>query len=210
MASVEFAVVGHPARREMAEALAAELHAALFVDDEGLGEWANHARAWRWVAASGAEWGCVVQDDAVPVRGFVGHVRAGLEVLPEPGLVSWYLGTSYPVWAQPGVDRVTAEADASGASWIRGRGLLHGVAVSMRCEWVSSALRVHGLPYDQQLGWWAARVARVPTFYAWPSLVDHADVSTVVEHADGLPRVLPRVARAVGVPVWSGRVAVLD
>src|SRR5690606_41684739 len=69
MVTTNFAVVGHPARFERAVSLAAEDGAELFLDTAGLGEWGNHARAWDWLAGSGASWVVVLQDDAVPVPG---------------------------------------------------------------------------------------------------------------------------------------------
>lgn len=201
-AQVAVAVVGHRARQYQAHRLATSLDARLFLDNGQLGEWANHRRAWMWLADQDTDWGLVLQDDAVPVDGMLGHLAAGLESLPDPGLVSLYLGTGYPRHWQPRIRKMLARAGT--ASWARGGRLLHGVAVAAPTTWAADlvASEVATLPYDEHLSWWA-KVRDVPVFYTLPSMVDHADQPTLVRHADGQPRTRPRHAHRVGVPAWD-------
>lgn len=204
------AVVAHTGRIGMASELALQVGAPLWVDDGRYGPGGNHARAWGYLAHSGAAYGVVLEDDALPVPNMLDALSAGLEHLPTAdAVVSLYLGTSYPVQAQRKVSAAIKRADDECASWIKGSGLLHGVGVVLRTDHIASMLSFRSsLPYDEALGLWAKR-SQLSTFYCHPSLVDHADEVTVVDHPDGLGRVLPRRAHRVGVPVWSNRFVTL-
>src|SRR5690606_10993971 len=134
MVTTNFAVVGHPARFERAVSLAAEVGAELFLDTAGLGEWGNHARAWDWLAGSGASWGVVLQGDAVPVPGFRVHLAELLEAVPCRTAVGLYVGTSYPWLQQVRVPGALQRADRVGAAWLSSPGLHWGVGVALPAE----------------------------------------------------------------------------
>lgn len=197
---VTVAVVGHVARQNTAHRLARRTGGRLFLDNGTLGEWANHRRAWMWCATQPEPWSLVLQDDAVPVPAMVETLTDGLTHLPSEGLVSLYLGTGYPGRWQTRIARATSGAGA--ASWLQSAHLLHGVAVAAPTAWVAGMVAPTSVshPYDEQLSRWCRDNHR-PVFYTWPSLVDHADMGTLVDH--GTPRTRPRRAWRTGTPEWN-------
>lgn len=204
---INVAVVGHVARQNQAHRLARTWGARLFLDSGQLGEWVNHRRAWLWAADRGSSpWSLVLQDDALPTQDMLTDLMSGLETLPDEGLVSLYLGTGYPRRWQPRISHLMASwRPQTGPSWAISNHLLHGVAVAAPTAWAADLVDATNprLPYDETLSTWARRNRR-PVFYTLPSLVDHADQRSLIDHADGKPRILPRRAWQIGRPVWNG------
>lgn len=201
MTTVSVAVMAHTARAQQALHLAAALGARLSIDDGTLGETVNGDLAWS-MHDPYADWHLVLQDDAVPVDGLLEHVAAALEHCP-PTAVSLYVGTGRP--RQPAVERGIALAEAKGTAWMECATLLWGVAVAMPTAHVAPFLswaQANRLPYDRRIGAYWQR-ARIPVRYTWPSLVDHADGPTLLDHPWGRPT-MPRRAWRVGVPsTWD-------
>ena len=194
------AVVAHVNRFERAVKLAAQLGAAVFVDDGSQGEWNNHARAWQYLAGQQADWGVVLQDDAVVTDSFHEDLASLLDHVPSRSCVGLYAGTSYPGFIQQRLKHAIDAAVRYGAGWLESDTLFWGVGVAMPLEHVLPALALpSALPYDQRLGNYF-RHKGLPVYYPARSLVDHEDGPSLVEHADGLPRVLPRRAHRFGPP----------
>ena len=192
METISLGVVAHITRLDHAEALAAQVNANLISVDDGLmGCDANHRRVWEKLAQTGADWAVVLEDDAVPVPDFAAQLHDGLTLAPTP-VVSLYLGRMRPPWAQDAARVATAEADEAGADWILSEHMLHAVGYAIRTDHLTSLLRypATNTPVDQHITHWAP----TPIAYAWPSLIDHADMPTVVAHPDGQPRTPGRVA----------------
>lgn len=202
MTGVEVVVVAHEKRRHHLETLLERTEASnVFIDDGSLGEWANHERALRWAADSAAKKNlshvCVVQDDALPVDGFVAQVCA-LAVLRPDDMIGLYVGTHRP--HREAVDIATEEADDLGAMFLSYKELCWGVATLMpagKIEPMLEAVRWSNRPYDIRLGrgWAAVSGEEKPVIYTWPALVDHRDERPVVQRS--LPQGV-RVARRVG------------
>lgn len=199
------AVMAHPSRERMALALARPLHAAICWDD-GSGERATGATAWEVAALGNPDWSIVLQDDAVPIGGFLEHAAEALEAR-SPALVSFYVGTGR---GRPtGVVKAIEQADAEGAAWLECDALLWGVALALPTYLVPEMLSVTdqlGLRYDTRIGAWAHKRG-IPIRYTWPSLVDHADVPSIAQAGrprnpkipgSGAPP--PRRAHRVGAP----------
>lgn len=185
----------------MATSLADMLHADyLSVDDGSLG-FGNHVRVWRELAQLDCDWCLVVEDDAVPVRNFAAQLKAALNNAPSP-LVSLYLGRDMRTTPRL-LDAVT-QAQANDASWIMHNKLLHAVAVAVRTPLIDNMLeyveRKRYLPIDDAISGWRARhLLKYPVAYTSPSLVEHRDTPSVIEHRrDNLPRNTPRTALHVG------------
>lgn len=209
---ITVAVVGHVARQNAAHHLTRALGGRLFLDNGELGETANHRRAWTWAATQPSEWTLIIQDDAIPIGSMLQHLSAGLATLPRPGLVSLYLGTSYPTHWQRQIRAAIHRADEQDAAWIESTHLLHGVAVAAPTSWASfigeALIRpdtTRDKPYDETVCD-LARSSQWPVFYTWPSLVDHADGPTLLEHPDGRGREKPRHAWRTGAPNWNSRI----
>lgn len=203
MSGVVVSVVAHVSRREMAASLAKTVQAEETCFDDGfLGEWKNHARAWKnaWCFANekGYSHVCVLQDDALPVEQFRDHLQVAIETKPE-AIISLYTGTHRPRKAQ--VIKAVREAEEREASWLVADTLMWGVGVVLPTAWVPDMLGAAEkirIPYDQRVGYWAEKRGH-PVYYTWPSLVDHADVETVAHKGkQGV-----RVAHKTGVPNWS-------
>lgn len=196
-------VVAHVKRTHFLEPLLERTKAAhVFLDDGTLGEWGNHERALRWAATTAARKNlshvCVIQDDALPVDGFVPYLEA-LSVLRPDDLIGLYVGTHRP--HREAVTVATEEADDLGAMFLSYRELSWGVATLMpagRIEPMLEAVRQSNRPYDIRLGrgWRAVMGEGKPVLYTWPALVDHRDDKPVVA-GRSLPQGVRR-ARRVG------------
>lgn len=208
---VAFGVVAHIARLDAAAALAGRLDAVLSVDDGSLGAEANHRLVWRALAGSEAEWVCVLEDDAVPVEDFEAQLVPALTMAPSP-IVSLYLGTARPPTVQEQIRRALIRVDRIGACWLVTNQMLHAVGICMRTALVRDMLEVtdhQRLPADERFGRWL-RARRHMVAYTVPSLVDHADGSTLIAHRDGQSRTRARKAWSVGGrEVWNGSTVTL-
>lgn len=179
-------VVAHRKRRERAERLAEVTNATIVaIDEGGVGAGFNHEVCYRWLAQEGSSWSVILEDDACPVIGFTEQLTAVLSCAPSP-LVSLYLGRSRPPHAQIPIARVIA-ADHH---YLMCDELLHHVAVAVRTELIggildhlaaSAAYQAGQLPIDEAVGQ-AARERGHPISYSQPSLVDHAQIPTLIEH----------------------------
>lgn len=174
-------------------------------------QWTDLATAWR-AALSLAHsrnqaWCGVLEDDAIPYADDSGTDSLLFPEPPAPGIVSLYLGTNYPKHWVGAVADATRRADEKRASWIRSHRLLHGVAVAMPTDIVERMVAprrsCHSrMPYDETLSY---RNPFRTVWYPWPSPVDHADIGSLIEHADKQPRDLPRRAVRHGRPAWTDR-----
>lgn len=198
---ISYAVVGHTSRQPQAEQLAQSLGATLALDDGSYGEGINHDRAWVAATTQESDWSVVLEDDAQPIPGFDAQLREALNSAPTP-IVSLYLGTSRPPQYQRRIKRALAQE----THWIISDELLHHVAVAIRTDLVGNMLHTvecSTLPADYRIGNWA-RQCDYPIAYTNPSLVEHADGPTVINHQDGQPRTEPRKAWRLGSrPSWN-------
>lgn len=209
----EFAtgVVAHTSRADRAKRLARRVKAKVVsVDDGTLGATGNHTvtleRLYAETKDDPPTWLVILEDDAIPVRAPLKHFDMALRSAPE-SIVSFYLGTNFPRYWQPGVERSIHDADAAGVQWIVGDHLLHavGYAIYRHCvpELVEYLRSVPTLPVDEAITEWA-RPRHRAIAYTHPSLVDHVDDVPVIAHKDGLPRNLPRKAHRFGTRlVWT-------
>ncbi|MEX3742412.1 hypothetical protein [Mycolicibacterium porcinum] len=167
----------------MAERLADRVTAQHIAwDKAGNGGTANHLTAWAWLAEHTPPntWAVVLEDDAVPVPGFRHQVAAALATAPTP-VVSLYLGRAWPRYIQPRIPNAIARATTTDAHWITARRLHHAVGVAIHHDHIHDMLnRVDpGQPIDETIGTWAAHRG-LPVAYSWPSLVDHADLTSLI------------------------------
>lgn len=214
--TVAFGVVAHTARQEQAARLALSLPAApwpplVCVDDGTLGPVANHRRVWAGLDRLSTDWVCVLEDDARPVDEFAEQLHAALAVAASP-VVSLYLGTGRPPGVQAQVRRALGHAEQAGACWVTAPRMLHAVGICLRSNLVADMLAATGhlpprIPADQRWDRWLTR-RRLPVAYAVPSLVDHADTPTLVQHPDRQPRTEPRRAWRTGTRTQWTRAAV--
>ena len=195
--SVAVGIVGHTTRSAHAEALGRRVDGFVSLDNGQLGCDDHHLSVLERLAGLTAEWAVVLEDDAVPVASFRRNLRAALPLAPS-GVVSLYLGQQRPPQYQAAIATAVDAADAADASWIVGSRLLHGVGYAIRSSLLDSLLDfVSILPIDEHISAWAQLHGHCVS-YIWPSLVDHADLPTIVAHRDGEPRPPGRIAWRTG------------
>jgi hypothetical protein len=201
---IPVAVVSHVDRRGTRHRITGQAHVRHISEDDGtLGCDRNHLNVWRGHADNPIhDWSVVLEDDAIPVNGFRDQLAAALAVAPAP-IVSLYLGTGRPLggW-QPRIKQTILQVRRNRANWILSRHLLHCVGVAIRSNLVPSLVDalpelLERLPIDEAITAWAQQNGTLIA-YSWPSLVDHADEDTLVDHPDGKPRDRARVAWHTG------------
>jgi GR25 family glycosyltransferase involved in LPS biosynthesis len=199
--SFTIGVVAHEKRITEAKNLYDKVGAdVLMVDDkqQHLGCDANHRRTWHALTTTQAEWLVVLEDDAQPIPGFRNQLQQALAVAPTH-IISLYLGRQYPSHWQPAIARTTTEANQTHAHWITTDAAIHAVGLAIHTTLVPHMLqhqRTH-LPIDQAITKWAQQHNH-PIAYTWPSLINHADLPTLVRHPDGITRTQGRIAWQVG------------
>jgi len=204
---ISFAVVAHSSRLEAATELAKTVGGVIALDSGDVGPGANHLRAWALTETLEEPWCCTLEDDALPVPGFVQQAQEALAVVPA-GVVSFYTGTTRPARWQERIAPAVSVADRTNACWLIGTHTLHAVAIAIRTElrddWLDFAAG-NPLPIDERMSAWCiARGHRVA--YTWPSLVQHADGPTLVRHANTAGAHGPRKAWRTGTrDTWTDK-----
>jgi len=181
-------VVAHTSRTAEAKQLARTVKADFVSMDNGLmGCDENHKTVQRHLSALPATWSIVLEDDAIPVDKFRSQAAQALMMAPTP-IVSFYLGKRRPPHWQNRACAAVAQAANTDASWILCTHLLHAVGYAIRTELLPSLIDHHSTrPSDEHITSWAKQ-HRHPISYTFPSLVDHADLPTIVDHPDGQTR----------------------
>ena len=202
----EIGVVAHTSRASIARLLACQVGARFVAIDNGLlGCDGNHLAVLHHLAGMGADWSVVLEDDAVPVDGFADQLRMVLESAPSGVAVcSLYLGRQRPPQFQALIAARVRDAEAVEAHWLTSSRLLHAVGYAIRTDLIPGLLDFDSrLPIDERIGA-HVRELSVHVGYCWPSLVDHADMPTLVDHPDGKPRPPGRTAWRTGTrAAWS-------
>lgn len=206
-------VVGHTGRAELIDRLTKTVEPDILSIDNGqLGCEGNHRHVWERLSNEypRSGWAVVLEDDALPVAGFDKQIEAALRVAPTP-VVSLYLGRKRPPQYQAAIKRCIKDRTAE-PHWFLADRLLHAVGVAIRTSLVPGMLASTAQcvrPIDESISRWAMQMQpRMPVSYTWPSLVDHADRQTVVQHRDRQPRPPGRVAWRHGTrDAWHGTYA---
>lgn len=204
-------IVAHVARAEQAHKLMDDVGAAYLSLDNGLwGANGNARRVWRHMLkhhAPHVDHLVVLEDDAVPVDGFAEQLEQVLAAAPAP-VLSLYLGRLRPPHLQYMIEPATKRADNHNASFIVSRQLLHAVGLVVRSDLVKDMLASldEELPIDEAINGWLNR-HRYRVGYCWPSIVEHADGETLLQHRDGQKREAGRVAWRCGTrDHWENRI----
>lgn len=181
---VKYVVVGHHSRYFAAALLAGELGAHLLIDEGNHGANWNHRRAIEWAA----EQPCrvvVLEDDALPVRGFRDKITGWLARFPGD-MLSFYLGTGRPPQYQMQIAERLINADKVRSDFIMLQRLIHGVCYSIPQQHLSCVLERwdSSKAADYAVGDAYGGAVVYPCY----SLVDHADSEPVERHPDSAPR----------------------
>ena len=201
-------VVAHQDRADDLAELRALQPAVIEVDDGTLGCGGNHLATLRALQkrVDPYTWAVVLEDDAVPVKGFGEQIYAALNVAPTR-IVSLYCGSGYPAQYQ----RLFTEAIQTheDACWLLHPQLRHAVGYAIHPSIIrpvtvgmETAIAKRYAP-DDAISHWAMR-NRETVGYTNPSLVDHKDGPTVIDYRMHLGRPTvpgrkrPRKAHRVG------------
>lgn len=203
------AIMAHPARRHLVEDLTARLgiDAEHVVWDRYQDRWDTGVRAWQ-AHDPGSNWHVVLQDDALPCFDLLAGLRLALNHVPVESAVSLYLGDGSSNWRTKGAH----DADRIGASWIRFRTLIWGVAIVVPTITIDDMLawcEQHPQPnYDTRVARYYEKALGWPAYYTWPSLVDHRRGPSLLDHPDDRKayRFIGEHASALDVD-WSPRMA---
>jgi GR25 family glycosyltransferase involved in LPS biosynthesis len=191
MTIIHYGVVAVPERRENAHRITSRLAATLTMDDDHTGHVETHRRAWanvpRWADAA-----LILEDDAQICGAFERHIEQEFAALDDRQILSAYLGTSYPVQAQPeAIAAVTTNQPLVSRHAWHAVGLL--IPAHMIEDMLSYTRGLYTLPWDEQVTHWIQ--ARGYTCrYTLPSHANHADGPSILPATDWQPRDLPRRA----------------
>lgn len=160
----------------------------------------NHLRALEWAVKQDSRT-IIMEDDAIPVDGFMDLAAAWLGLMPDD-LVSFYLGKGAPIYRQGEIQRKIHRADNTpGCSCISMDTLIHGVCYSVPTEKIPGMLKRirhtnRHAPADTTIGdAWSMETCRA-VVYTLSSLVDHDDgMPCICEHHGRRPTVPRRAWR---------------
>lgn len=186
----------------------------LFMDNGTYGCGPAHAKVWQYLAGKTDEWSVVLEDDAEPVDDFHHQLEQALTAAPSD-VVGLYLGdpSHWGTYAQrqQRLRTAGAEADEADACWITTTEILHGVGIAIKTPLVPAMLEYLATskrPYDYAIRNWARKAGHTISL-AWPSILDHADGETLVNHPDGLQRGVRRAWRVGTRTQWTSTAVTL-
>lgn len=145
-------------------------------------EWDNSDIEWKtgraaWLSHKDSDWSIVIQEDAIMGANFYDNVVNAIKAVPQETCISFYLGTTRPYNNK--ITKAFKEAISSGASWLAGKSLHHGVCVAMPTHKIEDVISYvektkPGLNYDFKIGSYFQK-HKLPVYYTMPSLCDHND-----------------------------------
>ena len=207
--NIGITIMAHPRRKKQALALQRQLRKYPFTEvsitwDQEDDEWDTGSRCLAAGATAPVDWWAIIQDDAILTPDFFVNLLGAIQTVPEPTLISLYVGTVKPM-----PDRVAeAVRRAYHATWLRANMLFWGVGIILPQSHIAPMLEFLSDPaysetlYDTRIGMFYQR-SRMPIYYTMPSLVDHDDeIGSLLGHGvDSVGRVAHRTAQ--GVVLWN-------
>lgn len=209
---VSCAIMAHPARSDLVAELTTVLdRPSTVVWDRRNEEWDTGVRAWQAYDPD-ADWHLVIQDDSAVCSDLLTGLEEALEHIPAASVVSLYVGNTRPY--QNRIVRIVDDANRQAAAWIRMKALIWGPAIAAPVSTIDRMLEWcednHVPNYDNRLARYYEQVLRWPAYFTWPSLVDHRQVPSLLEHdvrgKRHAHKFLGAEASALDVD-WSGPVA---
>lgn len=207
---ISLAIMAHPARRQQAELLFAQVRrypfaGAQIVYDEKREEWDTGKRALQAGLGHG-DWHVVIQDDAILTPDFYENLENAIKALKQKTLISLYTGTARPM----GRRVKEAMGKAKDGEWLRLNQLLWGVGIVLPTSQIEPMLEFVEdieLQYDNKIGEFY-NLNNLPVYYTVPSLVDHND--NMGSLLDGHGKAVnddPRIAHrlAAGLVTWTNK-----
>lgn len=207
-------IMAHSARSALVDDLVERLQIepSRVTWDKESDRWDTGSRAWKNYDPD-ADWHVVIQDDAIVCRDLIAGFATALEYLPDECVASLYLGNNRPM--RDRVRRIVYDAQHEGASWVRMRSLIWGVAMAAPVasidEMLSSCEYVYHPNYDTRIALHYEGTKQWPAYYTWPSLVDHRQVPSLLGHkgARQAHRFLGETESALDVD-WNAKIVSMD
>lgn len=184
--------MAHPTRAEQADALCIKLSRyipTVIVWDNKNDEWDTGERCLVTLSESVADWGLVIQDDAILSDEFYENLKLALAKVPRKTIVSLYTGKTRPYPTR--VKTAVAKANLENASWLEFDRLMWGVGIAININLIQGLLdsvKDSNLPYDQRIGSYFFKTKK-PVYYLLPSIVDHRDEKSLANNDTNAPRV---------------------
>lgn len=153
--------------------------------------WRVARKAWLSMDMD-ADYGLVLQDDALVCRDLIAGAEKALDQLGPDGLVSFYTGTGRP--DQQNVTRALDTAARHQHAWLSTRSLNWGVAICAPTHTIRPMVRWCSHPgrgawkTDYRVGVYYRDVLGWRAWYTAPSLVEHRGVPSLVGHDTGPER----------------------
>lgn len=160
--------MAHPERKEWAKDLSQKLQVPIVYDRKN-DIWDTCRRAWLAIDKN-AEYGLVLQDDAILCTDFRKHAEA---VLQEDFVYSLYAGNLLS-------NRIRM-AERKGRDYVITEMVYNEVALCMRTEHIGAMIQYcdeREATTDQEIGRWA-KLNRIKIYHPLPSLVDHRDTESI-------------------------------
>ncbi|WP_051326000.1 hypothetical protein [Glycomyces tenuis] len=179
--TVSVAIMAHPKRSEFIPELEAQLDrpATVAWDDGSNSRWGTGRRALLAYEPA-ATHHLVIQDDAVIPRDLVAGVEAALQYTPGDVPVCLYVGKTRPYREMV---REYVKRAEQGASWLVMDQINWGVAIVFPTNIIDDMVAwcdTQRIPnYDSRMSLWFEHQG-IPTWYPWPSLVDHRESPSLV------------------------------
>lgn len=179
--TVSVVVMAHRKRESYIPGLLAALdRPAEVVWDRRNDRWDTGRRAWQAIDRS-ADFGLVIQDDAIVCRDLVAGVEQALQHVPEKTPLCLYCGRVRPLrdLVQQLIDQTTGQT-----SWLTMANLNWGPGIVLPTEFIDDMIawgdtRPDVANYDKRISRWLGHQG-ILTYYPWPSLVDHRDLPSLV------------------------------
>lgn len=208
--NVSIRIMAHADRAEQAILLYKQLENMPFYDCRI--EWDNSNNEWHtgkaaWMCQKGSDFALVIQDDAIISDEFFTNVSRAIKAVPHETCISFYLGTTRPY--NNAITKAFDKASDTGASWLSGLSLHHGVCVALPTNTIEGVIKYaeskHNLQYDHRIGSYFQK-HKLPVYYTMPSLCDHDDdLPSITNHKVSSPRVA-RMYQPEFVSMWNDKV----
>lgn len=212
---IAIGVVAHTARAEQAHELMETVGAVyMSVDNGSLGYRVNHRKVWHRLTRYNTTWSVVIEDDAQPVQDFPNQLEQALQAAPTP-VAGLYLG--HPEHWQShrtlrrDLEAAITQAHHQDACFITTQAVLHGVGIAIHTTLVDDMLthtQASDRPFDFAIRNWARAKGHTISLCI-PSLVDHADGPTLLQHQDSNPRHRRRAWRTGTRNAWTSKAVTL-
>lgn len=195
--SLSVAIMAHPKREAQVRHVMGEVGDVTVVWDRINDRWDTGKRAMLAYDASCSHH-LVIQDDVLPCRDLLAGVEEAMKHVDEGCPLCLYIGRRRP--KSHVVARAAKRAETMGAAFLTMRTLNWGPGIVVPTaaipDMIAFSDRLTAIKnYDRRLSRYWELKAKLPVWYTWPSLLDHADGPSLVKGRIGTDREANHVSR---------------